>query len=121
MTEPNKYVVTVNFLGTLTRGDIVTAKDLPASPQDLLAEKSIRPAKAEEAKSGSTWVEEPVAPADPAPSIVSTTTTASSKPKRPSSSGKKKPATPKPAPAPVVAPAAPVVESVDAPGPPPGD
>lgn len=58
MTEPNRYVVTANFLGTLTRGDVVTAKQLPADPKDLLANGSIRHATAEEQKSDSTFVME---------------------------------------------------------------
>ena len=55
MTAPNKYVVTANFLGLLTRGDIVTKDQLNAPPQDLIANGSIRPATDEESKMEGTW------------------------------------------------------------------
>jgi hypothetical protein len=56
--EP-QYVVTADFLGTLTRGDIRTADGLPSDPDALLKDGSIRRARASETKDGATWVDEP--------------------------------------------------------------
>jgi hypothetical protein len=57
--EGKKYVVTANFLGTLTRGDIRTADAFPSPVGELVGELSIREATAEEAASGATWIDEP--------------------------------------------------------------
>jgi hypothetical protein len=57
--KEQQYVVTANFLGTLTRGDIRTADGLPGDAEDLLRDGSIRRAKAAETKDGATWINEP--------------------------------------------------------------